>query len=259
GSGILSHITFKAKNLGESSLTFDTVDLRDLNNDPISATIENGIVTIGKVLAKVKICLEGPYQADGGMTTQLNTAGYIPLLSPCTEAPRTVLSIPTDVTDWVLVELRSSPGGTALAKQSFLLKSDGNIVDIDGTTTTNLAFGGITDGNYYIVVKHLNHLTIMSSTAQALNSSSAILYDFTSGSDKYYGTGGVCTIEANVWGMYGGDCNKDGNITVADNNIIMNNRNDEGYENSDINLDGNVTIADNNKCMNNRNKGTQVP
>ncbi|MBU4445989.1 MAG: hypothetical protein L6422_06615, partial [Candidatus Marinimicrobia bacterium] len=257
GSGILSHITFKAKNIGESSLTFDTVDLRDLDNDPISATIENGTVTVGEVLAKVKIWLEGPYQAGGSMTTSLNTGGYIPTTSPYSDG-RTVSSVPNGITDWIFVELRSTPGGTAVGRESFFIKSDGNIADIDGSTT-DLAFGGVADGNYYIVVKHLNHLAVMSANAVALNGLSAALYDFTSGSDKYYGAGGVKELESGVWGMYGGDCNQDGNITVADNNIIMNNRNDEGYEDGDINLDGNVTVADNNKCMNNRNKGTQVP
>jgi hypothetical protein len=35
------------------------------------------------------------------------------------------------------------------------------------------------DGNYYLVIKHRNHLAIMSAAAISLNGNSSVLYDFT--------------------------------------------------------------------------------
>ena len=87
------------------------------------------------------------------------------------------------------------------------------------------------------------------------------MYDFSTGIGQYYGTnpGRAKILETGVYGVIAGDCNQDGNITISDNNIIMTNRNREGYQKGDLNMDGNVTIADNNKCIVNRNKSTQVP
>jgi hypothetical protein len=47
------------------------------------------------------------------------------------------------------------------------------------------------EGNYYIVIKHRNHLAVMSANAVSLNGTSSTLYDFTTGSDKFYGNGGA--------------------------------------------------------------------
>jgi len=156
-----------------------------------------------------------------------------------------------------LVQLRETATGAAIASRSAFLRKDGLIVADDGTTeqiTVN-----VSPGDYYIVIEHRNHLAVMSAGSVQLSSGSSTLYDFTTGSEKFYGTDGGVEIEPGIWAMYGGDSNQDGNITVSDNNIVMNNRNQEGYEDGDTNLDANVTVADNNLVMSNRNKSTQVP
>jgi len=143
---------------------------------------------IPSVLVQVKIYLEGAYNASlGEMNTDLNTK--IPLTSPYPENKKTISSMPAGIVDWVLVELRTTPNGTAVASRSALLRKDGRIVDDDGLTTEIKL--DATSGNYYIVVKHRNHLTIMSANKIALNTSTSTLYDFTTGSDKFYGTGGA--------------------------------------------------------------------
>ena len=63
------------------------------------------------------------------------------------------------------------------------LKSDGTIVDTDGTSPVQ--FTGLSAGNYYIVIRHRNHLAIMSASAIPLSSSSA-LYDFTTAQSQAY-------------------------------------------------------------------------
>jgi hypothetical protein len=269
------------------------------------------------VLLDVKTYLEGPYSSTAdSMRTDLR--------QPYNTAPwdysgmESVSEIPQGVVDWILVELRSLPGASSkVASRAAFLKSDGSVVDLDGSSLMIVAHGmgkkdesrelasflvdtrggenlastksqvdesvkvgrvvnfptayratnnstspvkfNAAEGNYYICIYHRNHLAVMSANPVPLSSGSSTLYDFTSDVSQYYGTDGAVEIKSGVWGMYGGDCNHDGNVTISDNNIVMNNRNQEGYKDGDINSDGNVTVADNNLVMSNRNKSTQVP
>ena len=143
---------------------------------------------IPSALVKVRIFLEGAYdKTQQEMKTEL--AGKIPTTSPYSENIRTIDNIPADIVDWVLVELRTTPNGTAVASRSALLHKDGRIVADEGIT--NEIKLDAPDGDYYIVIKHRNHLSVMSASSVAINTSTATLYDFTTGSDKYYGTGGA--------------------------------------------------------------------
>jgi pimeloyl-ACP methyl ester carboxylesterase len=140
-----------------------------------SATWENPYtLTINydadKIQLNVKAFLEGAYSSTG-MITELNTQDYIPLTQPYNKAPwnytgnETVTSIPDEIVDWVLVELRSGiENSTKVATRAAFIKNDGWIVDTDGASP--LSFYGISEGNYYIVVYHRNHLSIMSATME---------------------------------------------------------------------------------------------
>ena len=65
------------------------------------------------LLLNLKVFLEGPYNGSGTMTTTLNEQGLIPKYQPFKAAPWNYLgteaaaSIPTNVVDWVMIELRS--------------------------------------------------------------------------------------------------------------------------------------------------------
>ncbi|GBD89323.1 extracellular ribonuclease precursor [bacterium BMS3Abin04] len=119
------------------------------------------------VAVQVKIFLQGPYNAStDNMNTNLNSS--IPKTSPYSENPRMVESVPSDVVDWVLVQLRTTENGPVVASHSALLNKDGRIVADDGTTSTIRLTAD--PGQYFIVVKHRNHLSVMSSTKVQLNS-----------------------------------------------------------------------------------------
>lgn len=119
------------------------------------------------VLTKIKVFLEGSYQAGGDtMSTTLNAGHFIPLESPYGDGRHTE-EIPDDIVDWVLIELRETADGAAVTSKSFFIRKDGMVVDLDGTTT-ELPFEGVSEGDYYIVVRHRNHLSVMSAEAQAL-------------------------------------------------------------------------------------------
>ncbi len=141
-----------------------------------------------KVKLKTKIFLEGPYNNSNHlMNTNLNS--NIPLKSPYSENPRTVSSIPQNVVDWVLIELRKTENSAPVISRSVFLRNDGMIASDDGLTDEiDLV---VPEGDYYIVIKHRNHLSVMSAVKHHLSKTTSTLYDFTTGSDKYYGTGGA--------------------------------------------------------------------
>jgi len=156
-----------------------------LTADQAFSIIISGDKTPPGILVDVKVMFQGPFDGVSEMNTTINS--NIPLTSPYSEDPRTISSIPTNVVDWVLVELRSTSGGAAIVSKSALLRNDGFIVaDDDGVSKINLS---TSSGDYYIVVKHRNHLKIMSANTVALPNGTT--YDFTTGSDKYFGTGGA--------------------------------------------------------------------
>ncbi|MBK9256229.1 MAG: Ig-like domain-containing protein [Saprospiraceae bacterium] len=65
------------------------------------------------------------------------------------------------IVDWVFVELRSkSDNRDVIATRSGLLQRDGDIVDLDGVSP--LAFSGVAADSFYVVVRHRNHLGVMS-------------------------------------------------------------------------------------------------
>ncbi len=84
-------------------------------------------------------------------------------------------------------------------------------------------------------------------------------YDFTTGSDKYYGTNGAKEIQTGVWGMIAGDTNGDGGISGPDYTNYQNSQGNEGYEVTDFNLDGGVSGPDYTIYQNNQGKESAVP
>lgn len=226
------------------------------------ATVLNSASLADEVLlADLKVFLEGPYES-GSMFTDLRDGDYLPLDQPFNMDPwyysgtESVLSIPPDVVDWILVQLRSDET-TVVENRAGFMKSDGMIVDLNGTSPITF---DVPDNNYFVVIYHRNHLAIMNANQMTLNEASLEApYDFTTGQSQAYGSEPMKDLGSGVYGMVGGDSNHNGDITVADNNLIILNRNTEGYKDEDINMDGVVTIADNNVTMTNRNKSTEVP
>jgi hypothetical protein len=214
-----------------------------------------------------KVFLEGCYHSPG-MNTDLNTHDLIPLNQPYNGTPwnysgsESVTSMPSGVVDWVMLELRSNTTSIA-AKRAALLKRDGIIVDLDGTSP--VGFSGINNGSYYIVVKHRNHLTIMSNSVQSFSFSSTTCYDFTTGNGNqfYPGNGSEAklleTTPSNVWGMVAGDANRSTVINATDYLFVKSQSGFSGYFNGDCNLSGTVNATDYLVIKPNSGKYSQVP
>jgi uncharacterized protein YjiK len=212
-----------------------------------------------QVLVETRLFLEGPYDAIGDtMKTDLRDNDVIPLTSPYSEDPRTVASIPENITDWVLVQLRETESGAAVSSKSALLRNDGHIVADDGTTEQISM--DISENNYFIVVNHRNHLAVMSANSVQLNSSSSSLYDFSTGTGQYYGSGAK-ELETGVFGMFTGDANGNDQVQNDDKNVDWAAQvGGSGYRGADFNLNGQVQNDDKNVYWNaNVGAGTQVP
>jgi hypothetical protein len=206
-----------------------------------------------EIVVKAKVLLEGPYIGAGAMTTDLNSLGIIPLNQPYNTGPwnysgtESVSSIPSNIVDWVLIELRNTYNGSSVGRRAAFLKNDGSIVDLDGSSPVK--FSTISDGDYYIVVRHRNHLAVMSATAQSFSTGAITDYDFTTAQSKAYGTNAMKDLlgNATVFGMFGGNGNGDGFITASDKNISWFQQNGSiGYFSGDFNLNTFVTAGDKN-------------
>jgi len=144
-------------------------------------------------VTNLKVLLQGP--ATGSvMTSALSTANLIPLNEPYAAlgynrvgfkdevvANLGVLSNNT-ITDWVLVELRDRFNPEIVRyNKAALLKNNGEIFEVDGVT--KLTFTNIRDEQYYIAIKHRNHIGLM--TPNAVNIATTL--DFTTAATSVFG------------------------------------------------------------------------
>ena len=204
-----------------------------------------------------KIFLEGAYNSNSGL---MNTTieDFIPTTSPYTQDARTVSVIPPDVVDWVLVEFRTTDSSSAIISKSVFLNKDGYLVSDDGSAQILL---GVVPGSYYVVIRHRNHLAVMSSNSiPTVNDT--LTYDFTVGSERFYGgSDGAKEVKEGVWGMITGDGDGNGQIQNNDSEEIWKPENGtSGYKNGDYNMNNQVQNDDNeNYWKTNNGKGSLVP
>jgi hypothetical protein len=116
---------------------------------------------------RAKIFLEGPFNnGENNMLRNLNE--IVPKSSPYSQAPVTTNFIPPIVVDWVLVELRDKKDSSVVvASKSAFLTFDSKIVGLDGESPVRFP---LPEDRYYIVIKHRNHLPVMSANPVPLTS-----------------------------------------------------------------------------------------
>ncbi len=197
----------------------------------------------------VKAFLQGPYN-NGSMSLTLNQAGWIPTEQPYSAFPwnytgiETASSIPSNTVDWVLIELRrSTSSNSIIKKQAAFIRNDGYLINSDGSFP--LKIDGIGEADFYLVLRHRNHLGIMSATPILLING---IYetDFTSNGSVY----GINPMNLHSDGNYSlrsGDGNATGSVSASDNNLVWRPQNGSlGYLMGDFNLTGSVSASDTN-------------
>ena len=213
-------------------------------------------------------------------------------------------SIPSHVVDWVLVELRAvansgtagstsvsaADGTTVIARKPAFLLTNGRVVDAelyleatDQDPTTACAALAASDNcpevlfdegdvasevntkDLYIVIRHINHLDIISSGNIAESSDAGVYaHDFTDASTK--ANGGVSALKpcalnsisdkcdrishvgsASVFAMYGGDADASGGVNLTDYSAEIGHSERFGrttYLPGDTDMSGGVNLTD---------------
>lgn len=218
-----------------------------------------------EIRVKVNMMLQGAYDSGTGlMRADLAASSYVPLTEPYTglgyshvltgggeTTTSTVLGATGNaaIVDWVVVELRSpvSPY-SVVASRSALLRRDGIVAEVDGTTN-GVKFVGLPSSTYRVAVRHRNHLGIMTNTATDLLINTATI-DFASTSGaSLYGTAPTY-VTGSVRCLWMGDVTRDGVVkytgTANDRDAILSALGGDsnlvliGYHVEDVNMDGQV-------------------
>lgn len=223
---------------------------------------------------QIRVLLEGPYNmADGLMGDVLRQNSYLPEEEPFTalgynfvgatsgdmiDNPVVVLGRTGNdaIVDWIFVELRDKAAPTlVVATRSALLQRDGDVVDMDGLSP--LLFSEILEGDYYIAIKHRNHLSVMTQSFISLTSTGNTI-DFSDPALSMYGTDARKTV-GSIMALWSGDATNDDAINAADRAEAWNDRNLTGNLLSDLDLSGSCNAADRVITWNNRNRSGQLP
>ncbi|MES2774959.1 MAG: MBG domain-containing protein [Bacteroidota bacterium] len=126
--------------------------------------------------------------------------------------------------DWIFIELRSKTDpANILATRSAILRRDGSVVDIDGNSCVR--FPTLLPDDYYVAVRHRNHLGAMTATAlPASTFSCGALVDFTSMTNadlwNHPGFDGLemATLNGNVRALWAGNASGDGKVKYQGGN-----------------------------------------
>lgn len=256
-----------ASETGTYRLRIDLTALAKRSSGAIGATTTELVWTVFPVDQTVKLALkamlEGPYDPQAErMHDSLRVAGLIPTSDPypglgytytggtSTAMVPSLLTVQNDnaIVDWVVVELRD---GTDPAEVLYsipaLLQRDGDIIETDGTWPLAL---NVHIGDYYIAVRHRNHLGVMTASPTELNGSPTLL-DLSNPNVDTYGTDAL-KIANNKALLWCGDVNMDQQIkytgSVNDRDLILvriggtiaTNVISDTYSNEDVNMDGSV-------------------
>jgi len=227
------------------------------SNVSIGVGVTDLVISEGTGVA-AKIFLEGPYdETDDDMN--LNLTGYIPLTSPYTEDARTVSAIPALAVDWVLAQVRETETGATVESRSAFIKSDGSLIEDDDSDGIGIKSK---PGNYFVIVKHRNHLAIMTTAAQIGLTWGIIpsTYNFTTGSAQFYGgSAGAKEVETGVWGMIAGNgTSVDKVIDGNDYGVVYSDFFQTGYKLGDYNMNAVVDGNDYFYVYSNFFKSSQV-
>ncbi len=207
----------------------------------VSSAVSSAGLTPG--ILNLKVNLQGAYsESTNTMRVDLKNKNLIPLTSPYTESPLVATSIPADTVDWILIEFKNS-SGVSVAKKSGLLKSNGSLTESDGSGFKLPA--SLTNGNYNLIVKNRNHLSISTSVPiNFINSGGAVTaFDFTTNSNVKANNQAI--LANGKYGLKFGNANSDNAINAGDRIRTRVTQDRSGiYATEDINMDGNISSID---------------
>ena len=242
--------------------TFTTLTENSTNTTAVNVPANITAIAMGQagVPLSLKVFLEGDMGAGATMRNDLQNyfggnLGLLPSISPYGGVTNTYTLINNPlgpagaVADWITVEVRvatgtANPYSSSVETQYLLLKTDGTIV----TPTGAVPVFSAQSATVRVVIKHRNHLAIMSNDITNFNS--AKTYDFSSGLAQALNDGGdpaQMKLNNGVWTMIGGDVFNDMTLDASDGpifNAAFSGGIFDQYVVSDINMDGAVDGSD---------------
>lgn len=188
-------------------------------------TTDNSATSTIQVIApdvlNLNVILQGYWDGTSAMLSVLNNQGLSNPLTDC---------------DSITVELHDSnlPYGLLYSKVA-LLHTNG--------VASAVFSPGVTPGNYYIVIKHRNHVETWSANPVIISGSTS--YNFSTAANQAYGSNQF-ELGSGLWGFYCGDINQDDVVDGLDYNDweLDNNNFGSGYVSTDLNGDGVVDGLD---------------
>ncbi len=175
------------------------------------------VISLSNLLSqnvKCKVFLQGAYQAGSMMSNTISD--FIPTSQPYNSFPwdykggEQINTIPSNMVDWVLVELRDISNPSLIMGRRAALLLDNSVI-ADTNLTTSVSFAGLSPGQYHICIYHRHHIPVMSANPVIIPN--AVSYDF-SDTLNFAAYGGssraLIELESGVYGMIAGDVNKDG-------------------------------------------------
>lgn len=214
-----------------------------------------------------RVLLDGPYNANTGlMRTTLTGLSTFPLTEPFTalgypqlaggggESTNAQVLASGQVVDWVRLEVRSIDDPTVLvATRQALITSNGAVFDVNGE---GHPFFGVPPDDYYVAVRHRNHLGAMSAAPIHVPNAAAggIFNDFGSANYPVWGTGPRKAIGSarTLWAgdvtgdhrvKYVGSGNDRDPILVAIGGTVLTATLNGQYRREDLNMDGVVKYS----------------
>ena len=267
---------------GFSSRTLETTTLNNIslavlyeggNGDGFSVRQENVFLDPNQVVdlrLRIKAFLQGAtlnQVVNGQMNDDLRQGNLIPLVSPYDNADIVPNSnvfnnggvsgvgLSNDnIVDWVWIEIRSGSDETLIVDDtSALIQRDGNVVAMDGVSDVILR--GLT-GEYYVVIKHRNHLSAMAANKIPL-SVVATNIDYTNSVTSTFGSNAQVQLPDGSMALWSGNVNGDTIIQYTGStpdspsilSEVLNNPGNflnfptfivTGYNVHDVNMDGNT-------------------
>jgi len=208
------------------------------------------------IFANIRVFLSGPYYTGSdSMKCTLKQRNYFSVTPPETLSNNVIPFIfngynkysytgtEQRIVDWVVIEVLNAGDLTPVDTIPAVVRYDGQLLSSSGGTMIPLK-PGIHQGYYYYVIRHRNHIAVMSGNQVLINKTTA-LYDFTTNMSKYWGNEAKL-LKPGLYGLFAGDANYDGQINIEDYKLYNYSSitAEHGIRICDFNIDGYVTSLD---------------
>ena len=227
------------------------------------------------VLLPIRVFLQGPYElANGLMHDSLRAKGFLLTEEPYTDlgfthvggggetVPASMFDVPVNpedaIVDWVYLELRDAGDpANIVATRAALLQRDGDVVDTNGVAMVRFE---VDHGDYFVAVRHRNHLGAMTKAVQNLTNTSGPI-DFTDSDTETHGLFAQKEVTSGVMALWAGNSDQNGSIVYVGSGtdvtelsitVLLDPGNDgvfsnsypvEKYHRADLNMDGKVVYV----------------